>query len=97
MRRLHGLADGVVTAPGVDTGDRVGAQGDILIVLHSALTIADVSVLHPPSANTPSAAAATVGGGELTPAGTPTVGWSRMGTRFYRSPSSLMAALKGLP
>jgi hypothetical protein len=37
------------------------APVDILIVLPSALAIADVSVVHPPSVNTLSAAAATVG------------------------------------
>jgi precorrin-3B methylase len=54
---LHGLADGVLTAQGGD----MCARGDILIVLRSALTIADVSVGHPPSVNTLSAVAATVG------------------------------------
>jgi hypothetical protein len=42
-------------------GDCVGALGDILIVLRFALIIADVRVVHPPSANALSAAAATIG------------------------------------
>jgi hypothetical protein len=100
LRRLPGLADGVATALGGDTGDRVGAQGDILKVLRSAITIVKVSVVHPPSANTLSAAAATVGAAAARrdhPRGQYTAGWSPMGTRLYRSPLSVMAALECLP
>jgi hypothetical protein len=61
LRWLPGLQDGVATARGGDMGDRVGALEDILMVLLSALTIVDVLGVYPPSANTLSAAAATVG------------------------------------
>jgi hypothetical protein len=70
------------------------------MVQRSALTIVDVSVVHLPSANTLSAAAATVGAAAARrnhPRGHYTAGWSRMGTRLYRSPLSVMAALECLP
>jgi hypothetical protein len=60
LRQLPGL-EGVAKARGGVMGDRVGAREDILMVLRSALTIVAVSVVHPPSANTQSAAVATLG------------------------------------
>jgi hypothetical protein len=64
LRQLPGLEDGVATAGAGDTGDRVGVRGDILMVLRSDSTIVDVSVAHPPSASTLSAAVTAVGAAE---------------------------------
>jgi hypothetical protein len=60
LRRLPGLAGGArISASGAST--LVEAQGDILPVLPGGITIADISMIHPLSINTLSAAAATAG------------------------------------
>jgi hypothetical protein len=72
-----------------------GARGDILMVLRSALTIVDVSVVHPPSANTLSAALATVGGAAARCDALKRSSYSRprLGTRLYCSPLILWPPL----
>jgi hypothetical protein len=60
LRRLPGLAEGASTsADGASI--RVEARGDILLALPQGITIADVSIIDPPSINTLPAAAATAG------------------------------------
>jgi hypothetical protein len=62
-RRLPGLSDGSCTAQdGFAT--RAEAHRDILMVLPQGISIADVSVVHPPSINTLPRAVATVGAAE---------------------------------
>jgi hypothetical protein len=60
LSRLPGLARGA----GISTSSastRMEARGDILLALPGGITIADISVIHPPSINTLSAAVTTAG------------------------------------